>query len=728
MRLNRDRYAENRLGSASSSAYCDNILSFILLVSILLYNITMINFNKIHRINYFKKYVVSLCILFFSMFFLLKVSAQNSRTELMTAQPPIIQAPVDSSQWPDFQTALLDWREQVRNKINYEDSLYDRIDFQWVKSAFNCCFLMMYDQNFYDREQDCYTIDKILEEGRERFGGYDIVVLWHAYPRIGLDNRNQFDFYRDMPGGLTALKDVADRLHERGVKVYINYNPWDTGTRREGIHDIDALASVIKSIGADGIFLDTMDRGSVEFRQKLDMARTGVVLESELALPVEEISTHHMSWAQWFDDSAVPGILRNKWIEPRHIQHGISRWTGDKSKELQTAWMNGSGIMIWENVFGQWVGWNPRDSYILKTMYGIQHYFSDIFTSENWIPLVDNVLHPDVYANLWYDDNCQLWTFVNRAYVQAEGPLLQITPNRDYVYYDLVKGQEVFPDESGIIEGQVIPRGIGCILAYRREMLPDDFDDLLSLQASTYKKKTCNIEYSQLEAVLKPVSPTKAYKTIPQGMIVVNEYEGEIPVTFNCREIGYYRSLEYDFINRGPTALHQKVTFSRDVKVSHIAIDTCPVTNIQYKEFLDATNYQPRFSENFLKHWINGEIPVGAEHEPVVYVDLDDARAYAKWAGKRLPREEEWQLAIKQAKKEKQEMHSCTWEMTESEYNDGRNRFCILKGGSEYKAEGSDWYFDGGFHTEDFAAKQLLLYPGIDRCSTVGFRCVVDLE
>jgi formylglycine-generating enzyme required for sulfatase activity len=68
-----------------------------------------------------------------------------------------------------------------------------------------------------------------------------------------------------------------------------------------------------------------------------------------------------------------------------------------------------------------------------------------------------------------------------------------------------------------------------------------------------------------------------------------------------------------------------------------------------------------------------------------------------------------------------------TWEMTESEHSDGRNRFCILKGGSFYKAEGSDWYFDGGAQSLSFSAKQLLIYPGIDRCSTVGFRCAADI-
>jgi formylglycine-generating enzyme required for sulfatase activity len=68
------------------------------------------------------------------------------------------------------------------------------------------------------------------------------------------------------------------------------------------------------------------------------------------------------------------------------------------------------------------------------------------------------------------------------------------------------------------------------------------------------------------------------------------------------------------------------------------------------------------------------------------------------------------------------------WELTESEYDDGRNRFCILKGGSFYQAKGSEWYFDGGALPVNFAAKQLLMYPGLDRCATIGFRCAVDLR
>ena len=67
------------------------------------------------------------------------------------------------------------------------------------------------------------------------------------------------------------------------------------------------------------------------------------------------------------------------------------------------------------------------------------------------------------------------------------------------------------------------------------------------------------------------------------------------------------------------------------------------------------------------------------------------------------------------------------WELTGRIYSDGRTRFVMLKGGSCYKAEGSEWYFDGGPQKNSFVAKMLLFWPGLDRCSTVGFRCAADL-
>ena len=231
-------------------------------------------------------------------------------------------------------------------------------------------------------------MDDFLNEGEREFGGYDSIVLWQAYPRIGVDERNQFDFYRDLPGGLRGLRRVVRRCHRRGVRVYIDYNPWDTGTRREPETDIDALVEMVRALEADGIFLDTLDQGGADFRAKLDAARPGVILEGEMALPVEALADYLASWAQWFDDSFVPGVLRNKWIERRHMQHQIRRWDHDHTGELHSAWMNGSGMLVWENVFGSLVPWNQRDRSILRAMLPIQRRFTALFSGERWTPLV----------------------------------------------------------------------------------------------------------------------------------------------------------------------------------------------------------------------------------------------------------------------------------------------------------------------------------------------------
>jgi serine/threonine-protein kinase len=76
-------------------------------------------------------------------------------------------------------------------------------------------------------------------------------------------------------------------------------------------------------------------------------------------------------------------------------------------------------------------------------------------------------------------------------------------------------------------------------------------------------------------------------------------------------------------------------------------MDLTPVTNAEFAKFLKASGYQPKDKTNFLKLWREGAPPVGQEEHPVVYVDLDDARAYAQWAGKRLPTGLEWEKAAR---------------------------------------------------------------------------------
>jgi formylglycine-generating enzyme required for sulfatase activity len=676
----------------------------------------------------------------------------------------IIPAPDDQAQWQAWRDALNRWKREKQIQLNYDGSSYRSAPFQWVSSDFSCCFIMMSDSEFYDYEKNEYTINHLVEKGKQQYGGYDSVVLWHAYPRIGLDDRNQFDFYREMPHGLSGLKNAVKLFHQNNIRVFIDYNPWDVGTRREQKSDIDALVDIIKSIDADGIFLDTM-KDAPDYREKLDAVRPGIVMEGEIALPLEHIQSHHMSWAQWFKDSYVPGVYRNKWFERRHMQHAIDRWSNDKTKQLHTAWMNGSGIMIWENVFGQWNEWNERDKSIYRTMYSIQHQFVELFSGDGWTPLSQESSLPGVYVSLWESEGIQLWTLVNRNEFPVEGVLMKTKLRGEMSYFDLVKGEEITNGiENGIISfsGNMCKRGIACFLSIDKTKIDESFTNFISKQKRSSllaSDETAipikNIQLISAKETVKHATPLKGMVAIPATSLIMN-------MEYTFRENGAYGNIQ-EYLILAPTHnLHSPCQITKKAEIKKFAIDETPVTNSQFKEFFDRSGYRPRFQENFLKHWVDGKIPFGKEDHPVVYVDLEDVRAYARWSGKRLPSEEEWQFAAQGINAlnfpwgNEMERNKCnqntsgetsavkafpagispfgcydmcgnTWELTSNEYCDGRSRFVMLKGGSCYKAMGSQWYTDGGPQKNNFIAKMLLMWSGLDRCSTIGFRCVVDL-
>lgn len=699
----------------------------------------------------------------------------QSRTALPEKYYQLIEAPSSPEKWNAWRSELRAWKDSTLRFLNYTGENYQKSNYKWAANAYSTFFLMANERSLYDATGNL-DIRNCLKPYEEKYGGVDAVVLWPTYPQLGFDNRSQYDFYRNLPGGVDGLKQLCNQLHQMGKKLLIAYNPWDNIARNAGKSDEDQLLDLLRETGADGVYLDTISNVD-GFFQTMQRTNPGAIFQSEIPIRPDVLNQVHQSWLEvgWNENykhlefGEVPAIVRNRWLEQRHLIYRLSRFSHEQSTLIQNAWMNGCGLVIWENVSGTVNELNPRDRSLYNTMLPVLRQYTDFFTAGVWTPLIPVSLNR-VYASQWQLGDKKLWTIINRQEQIATGKLFDeaYTPGTRYV--DLITGQEV---KTRVENGRVSlfvelkPKAVAGILSISEKERMAELRDFLRRQATRYQHADFSTAYTLPAHLLKPVGSTKKYakNSLPAGMVLIPVPPDSVKMrfTFRQRECGFYPMD--GFVDYSYSQARNEITAGTvTAKLKPFAMDETPVTNAQFARFLTATNYKPTHPENFLKHWLNNAPPTGIKNHPVTYITLDDARAYAEWAGKRLPTEAEWQWAAQNGPNETPypwgsefdstrcntgraggttavtahatgrtgqglyDMSGNVWQLTESERTDGHNTYCILRGGGWYVNRASEWYADQGAQKTSFGAKYLMTAPGLDRCATVGFRCLVDIK
>lgn len=95
-----------------------------------------------------------------------------------------------------------------------------------------------------------------------------------------------------------------------------------------------------------------------------------------------------------------------------------------------------------------------------------------------------------------------------------------------------------------------------------------------------------------------------------------------------------------DFL-MGSNDQHSDEKPQHTVNLPDFYIAKTPVTNTQYKRFVDEQGYQAP------SHWQQGQIPKDKEHHPVVNVSWRDDAAFCAWANVQLPSEAQWEKAAR---------------------------------------------------------------------------------
>lgn len=138
----------------------------------------------------------------------------------------------------------------------------------------------------------------------------------------------------------------------------------------------------------------------------------------------------------------------------------------------------------------------------------------------------------------------------------------------------------------------------------------------------------CKVDQSQKSAVVVSEVDQKEIILIPAGEFIMGTDKTDPENT--QQRIGTIKPL---YLDQQP---------QRRVNLEGFYIDRYEVTNKEYKRFVEAAQYP-----DYPAHWVDGTYPEGLADHPVTNVKWAQAMAYALWARKLLPTEEQWEKAAR---------------------------------------------------------------------------------
>ena len=339
------------------------------------------------------------------------------------------------------------WKENIRSR--YDLRKYFRPKNRWIKKNYLQHFTFAYGKEAFEYKKTKFKINKIIKEGKE-FGGYDSIIFWHQYPRLGLDNTNQWELYRYLPEDYKSIKKIVKECHLNNIKFFIPFKPWDVRSNESLDKHAKFLENFIIETNIDGFFLDTMSSLPESFLRiqkkfpSFEFCSEGTPKEQR---QIEQLTS---SWDQ------IGDIRRNYKVEvetnmfrfvfPEHPLNLVSRWSvgSDKDSIIKRAAFNGTGLVIWQDVFGCWLPFSKKQKQLIKQLKKILVKFHDIFFGNNSIPLIET-LSKGIICNQFANDNQRIYSIYNFTSKKIKGPLFSFEYNAD------IKVQQIYGKMSSII-------------------------------------------------------------------------------------------------------------------------------------------------------------------------------------------------------------------------------------------------------------------------------------